>query len=813
MKHIYRFVLLVFLISMASAQENRTLNEHFTRERTYDVLHYKLDLNINEKAKSCAGEISIKLVPLRPQVNVIQLDAADMTIEKVNLWRQSLEFHVTGETLSVLLDNYYGFNDTLDLVISYSVSSPKKGLYFVTPDSGYPGTPWQVWSQGEPEENHFWFPCYDYPNDKATSELIATVNEKFTVISNGKLIEEKHNPRNHTITYHWLENKPHSSYLISLVAGEYYEMKDSSDNVPVSYYVYNDQKDNVLRSFGKTPKMIEFFSTKIGYDYPWEKYSQTVVQDFIHRGMENVSATTLFDAVLHDGRAHLDYSSDDLVVHELAHQWWGNLVTFRDWSHAWLSEGFASYCEVLFKEFDKGLDEAMKNIYDNQNNIIATDVADHRRPTVCNQYINPNDLFDNRIYGKGACILHMLRFVLGDELFWKSMNHYVHKHAFQNVETNDLKIAIEEATGYNLQWFFDEWIYKPGFPDFEVKSSWIQSRHSVQVSVKQVQKIDSLTGIFKTPVDIEVWVNGVPETHRVMITRVEEEFSFPAYQQPQLVIFDKGNYLLKKVNHQKLIDEWIFQLQHARDGVDRLLAVDELRWIADSLKALEVLNKAMLEDRFGEVRRNAAFALGDVRKSSVSGRLILGYGDHDARVRTAIVSVLGSYKGDDVVKTLRYAFENDSSYAVAAGALVSLTKADSINAKKYCLEGMKRSSYRETIRAAAVRALAEIGDEDALQTILEFSRYGNDRSLRVECLWMLGQHWKTNEGVVTYLIKSLKDPSFRIRRAAIEILGMIDNQRASKPLEQIIEQETDDRLVKLARESISKLRQTHLGKD
>jgi len=805
MKHLYLPVIFLFCSNILFAQ---IPVEHFARERTYDVLHYKLNIVIDEKAKKCEGDVSIRLIPLRPIFDEVELDAAEMQISKVNLGLKQLNFTHEGETLVVALDKPYGLTDTLNLTISYSVTSPKKGLYFVTPDSGYPNKQYQAWTQGEAEDNHYWFPCYDFPNDFATSEMIVTVNDRFTTISNGKLLDMKKNAKEHTATFHWFESKPHVSYLISLVVGEYVEVKDSWDNIPLSYYVYKHQQSDAMLSFIKTPKMIDFFSARTGYPYPWEKFAQTVVEDFIYGGQENVGAVTLTDNTIHDSRAHLDYSSDGLVAHELAHQWFGDMITCKDWSHAWLNEGFATYFENLFREYDLGKDDAAKEIMDQQIVLRNVDEDNRRRPTVCNRYIYPMDLFDSRIYGKGAVVLNMLRFYLGDELFFKAIDHYVSKFAFQSVETNDFKVAIEEATGYNLYWFFDQWIYKAGCPKFEITSKWDQTSRTVQLTVRQMQKVDSLTGIFKTPVDIEVWVHGEPEAHRVLISNAEETFSFPAYRQPDLIIFDKGSKLLKKLNFQKSLDEWIFQLRNASDGVDRLQAIDELRWYLDSNKVVDALSKTASEDNFWAVRSDAIWALGDSKRSSVADTIIISYGDRDARVRTACIASLGNFGGDKVLGILKYAFDKDSSYSVMAAALRSLTKADSINRKINCAEGLKRDSRNEIIRSTALRLLSEIKDEDALNIIMSYTRYGVDRNLRIQAVNLLATTWKERDDVFYSLLRMLRDPSFHVRRAVVNTIADIGDSRAIETLQKRVEEETDSRIIKDIREAVEKIQKT-----
>src|SRR5579862_3874861 len=513
--------------------------EHITPDRTYHVVHYKLNITVDVRGKTCGGTSNITLVPLRPNLDTVRIGAGDMKISGVTMGKSALQYRTQDETLLVALAKPGRLTDTMTLAIAYSVSSPKKGMYFTSPDSGYPERQWQAWTQGECEDNHFWFPCYDYLTDKFTSEMIATVDDKFVAISNGLLIDTKADPKHHTKTYHWKESKPHSSYLVSLIVGNYVGVKDSWKNISVTSYVYPFQKDIAKYSFGKTPKMIGLFSDKIGVSYPWEKFAQTVVQDFIFGGEENVTAVTLNDGTIHDARADLDRNSDGLVSHELAHMWWGDLLTCRSWRHAWLNEGFATYFEMLFTQYDKGQDDYLKEVQNNQNSILTTDNGEHRRATVSSTYNEPIELFGNRIYDKGGVILHMLRTYLGEELFWKSINHYATKFSYQNVETNDFKVAIEEATGENLDWFFNQWVYKPGYPEFTVAERYDADTKLVHLTVQQVQKRDSLTGLFICPLDVQVWVHDKPEIHRITCSKDSEEFTFSADEKPALVIFDK----------------------------------------------------------------------------------------------------------------------------------------------------------------------------------------------------------------------------------------------------------------------------------
>lgn len=779
---------------------------HYARERTYDVLHYRLNIDVNEKKKTCEGDVTISLLPLREEFDSLVLDAGTMSIDDIRLEGRAISHRHEGESLVLHLDKAYSLSDTLRLQISYSVMSPKKGLYFITPDSSYPNKHYQVWSQGQPEDNHFWFPCYDYPNDKATSEMIVTVSDELTAISNGTLIDVKKDEKNRTATFHWLERNPYSSYLISLVVGEYAEVQERWRSKPVSYYVYPEHKEIAHVSFGKTPDAVEFFSNVIGTPYPWGKYAQVVVQDFIYGGMENLSASTLSDVTIHDSRAHLDVSSDGLMAHELAHQWWGDLVTPRDWSHAWLSEGFASYFDMVFQEHDKGTDERDRMILDAHRSLSVNDVGKQRRPTVYNRYENVSDIYDNRIYGKGAAVLHMLRFTLGEELFWKSIRAYCEKFKFGLAETNDLKIAIEDATGYNLERFFRQWVYGAGFPEFHISKEWNVEERILRLTVKQTQTVDSLTGIFETPVDIQIWMNNKPVTRRIAITKPIEEIILPLPERPQLVLFDKGNRILKYSEVEQPIEEWVYQLRHAEDGVDRFLAVEKLRGITNNEEVARALSLVVINDPVWYIRQAAAYALGSFGDDSARTVLHSAYGDRDARVRSAVVASLGNFGSEESKKLILYAFEKDMSYYVAAAALQSLRLTDHRNIARHCMSALSRDSHHEVLRSAALNILAE-EDSESLETIKSYARYGVARDLRVEALRILQRYWGDEKATVDYIIGFLNDPSFHVRRTAISLLGAIGDSRAVPSLQQSAATETDSRLVHLAQESLKKIQE------
>ncbi|CUS78614.1 aminopeptidase N [Candidatus Kryptonium thompsonii] len=787
--------------------------EHPTRERTYDVIHIKIEVKLDEKQKTVDGKVTTKFVPLRPDFKVFELDAAEMKIGKVyfvNGKPLNFDFDSLAQKLKIYLDRAYSFRDTLSVVVEYFVSNPRKGLYFIQPDSAYPDKPYQIWSQGQPEDNHYWFPCYDFPNDKATSEVIATVNKNFVVISNGKLLSVKEDRKRGLKTYHWFMDKPHSSYLISIVAGEYVKLQDYYLDIPLEYYVYKTNAKYAKLSFEKTPEIMKFFSEKIGYKYPYNKYAQTIVEDFIYGGMENITATTLTSTTIHDERAHLDVSSDGLVAHEMAHQWWGDLLTCRSWEHAWLNEGFATYFTALYFEYARGKDEFQYSVYNMQRTAKFADMSD-KKPTVWNRYFDPTDLFGPHIYQRGGAILNMIRFILGDELFWKAINYYARKYEYQNVETNDFKIAIEEATGYNLKWFFDQWLYKAGYPIFEVSYVYNDTTKTLRLTVEQIQVADSLTPeVFKTPVDVEITTKESSKTYRIFISERKQTFDFSVNSKPLMVIFDKGNWILKDLFFEKSKDELIYQALNASEMIDRLWAVQELGRMVDKKDVVDVMMKLIKSGEFYAVRQEAINNLGKLKDESTARFLIDVFkNEQDSKVRRSIVEALKEFKFDFVAKFLAEVIENDKSYYVIASAVNSLALIDSVNRMSVIKNALAMDSHQEIIRTTALRRLSDFKntkyEKEAIDILKKYSVRGNHPSVRITAISTLSIFADKEPSIKDFIFGMVNTPEFFVRMVIYNVLGDIGDQEVLNYLKLAEKKELDGRMLQAIWDAIARL--------
>ena len=761
------------------------------RSHDYDVQHYRIEVSFDWAKKSVAGETTISLRPLRSDFKEVELDAAKMTINSVKLKDgQPLKYrYEDGENLFIALDKSYEAGSDIAVKIDY-LATPNKGLTFITPTESDPTRPYQIWSQGETEENHYWFPCYDYPNDKATSELIATVEDRFTVISNGSLVSVKPDAAKKRKTWHWKMDQPFSSYLVSIIVGEYAEVKDSYKNVPVVSYVYRNQVEEARASFAKLAAMVALFSEKTGFEYPYPKYAQTMVRDF-GGAMENITATTMTDNAVYDKRALLDVSSEDLVAHELAHSWFGNSLTCRDWGELWLNESFATLMEAIWTEHDKGRDDYLYEIYQDQETYFQAWSNGVRRPISTRRYPDPDSVFDAYSYQRGGAVLNMLRFVLGDQMFWTAIRHYVKKHQYQVVETQNLVVAIEEATGQNLQWFFDQWIYKMGHPEFDITSSYDESAKTLKLTVRQTQMPDEkrpwfdAPEFFTMPVEIAITTGAGEKINRVWIDKPEKEFSFALDSKPLIVNFDRGNKIIKRVKFERSDEELAHQLINDNDVMGRVLAAVELKARRTEVAA-RALSESAVRDRFWAVRVEATKALAAFGTQTTREGLLEAVKDKDSRIRREAIKGLAAFKDERHADLFINIIKNDPSYFAIVEAARGLGHTGSPLAYEVLTNAVKQESWQGIVRAGAITGLALVKDPRAIDTGLRYIAAGNPSAVRVAAIELLSQVGKGNEKAFELLVAALKDPSVQIQFTAVQALGLIEDARAIPALEAMV---------------------------
>ena len=518
----------------------------FNRPRTYDAEHYVIRVGFDREAKKVNGETTIRFKPLKDGMSTVEFDAVDLKFSEVSLVPSgtALKYKTEGGKIVITLDRAYGPNDTVTVKLVHSTIAPKKGVYFVDAEmqNGKELHSAQIYSQGEPDEARYWFPSFDFPSDKATFDEFVTAQAGETVVGNGELVDEANNSDG-TVTHHFKLNFPTPVYLISFVIGKYAKVTDKYKNVPLGFYVYPGTESIVPHSFGTTKDMLRVYEELTGIEYPFNKYDQTIVSVFNFGGMENITATTMADTEIMLGRFDLTRPGvHDLVSHELSHSWFGDLVTCRNWAELWLNEGFATFMEAAFREKMYGRRNYIIKILRDAETFISDDSVNTKRNGLYNQ--NADDvaaLFDRpaTTYNKGGAVLHMLREQVGNEAFWKAVNSYLTKHRFGNVESTDLLAAMEEASGQDLDWFFDQWVYIAGHPKLNVTHAWNEKSKTIRLTVKQTQEGDKLIpAAFRLPMDVEFTTASGKKDETITISKRVETFAIKLPARPTAIKLD-----------------------------------------------------------------------------------------------------------------------------------------------------------------------------------------------------------------------------------------------------------------------------------
>ncbi len=776
----------------------------YERSRPYRITHLFADLELDFGSKSVRGRAVLHFERAAPHATTFDVDAVGFDLESVRV--------DSGDGLRPAAHEYDGQTLTVSelpergqLRIDYR-ATPARGLYFLAPDEHVKDRPVQAWTQCQDEDARHFIPCIDKPHVKMTTELSATVPAGFQVLSNGEQLSADTRGRG-PWTYRFKLSEPHPSYLLTLVVGHFDVVEDrpavlGSREVPVRYLVPLGQAGNAARSLGETPRMLELFSRRFGVDFPWSRYTQAVVSDFIFGGMENTTATTLYEHVMLDERAALDVSSNELVAHELAHQWFGDYVTCRDWSHGWLNEGFATFCEHLEREDRLGRDEYDYAVAGDLDAYLSEATRRYQRPIVCRDYAEPIDLFDRHLYEKGGLVLHMLRRELTSEVFFAGVQRYLKRHAFQLVETNDLMRALEEVSGRSLERFFDQWVFRPGHPELTVKVAWDDGLLSV--SLKQSQKTGEVA-VFSLPVEIEVVEkDGTLTRHRKLVTDAQDVLTVPFDRRPAHVGFDPEQRLTAKLTFEAPPDMLRHQLEEGSNALLRWTAADALSKKQDAASVRALADSLGREGEAWMVRVESARALGKIRSEQALAALLAALQTPQPKVRRAVASALGAFRKPAAAKALEALFANEPSYLVTADAARALgnTRQPGVLAKLKDI--VDQPSWADVVRAGALDGMAQLRDDSALEFVQKRTRYGipsRGRRAAVHALAALGDGKKTREHLEDLLDD--RDPHFKID--VVAALSTLGDSKSRPALRRALEHELDGRVSRRLREALRDL--------
>ncbi len=795
------------------------------------VEHIDLHLTPDLERSALDGICTMTVRALDEEVPRLVLDAVDMTIARVERLsddekkRRQLQFVRRDNKLEIEFAPPIAAGERAKFAIAYRLSKPRHGLFFVKPTKARPDKVQHLWTQSQDENARYWFPCLDYPHEKQSSSTTIVVPKGMFALGNGELVERR-DDGDRTI-FRYRQDVPHSTYLMTMVAGPFVEIAQGAagrKKVPVFYYVLPGRESDGERAFGNTMRMLEHFEARTGMPYPYARYAQIAVSDFIFGGMENTSATTQTDRTLHDEKAHADFSSDPLVSHELAHQWFGDLLTCRDWSHAWLNEGFATFMECVWQEADLGYDERSYGILTFVAAYLKEDASRYRRPIVCNTYRDPIEIFDRHLYQKGAAVLHMLRGELGESRFWRAIELYVARNAGGTVETIDLIRAIEEATGRNLREFFDQWVFRGGHPVLDLSFAWDAKRKVATLTIDQKQRIDDDNPAYQFDVEVGfvAAAPGAPATNfgpgpvpgerriRAHIERAHETIAVALDFEPNLVRFDPGSFILASVSYRFGAERARAILRGDPDIAARIRAARELAKDGGQA-AREALAAAFSNEPFWGVLAEVAAAIGETRASWARSILIEALGHAHPKVRRAAAAALGNFHEAEAAGALAGLAHGDASYFVRAAALTALGKTRDPRALDVLASAVKERTWNGTVEAGAVLGLAELADARAMPLILDAGMPERDESLRRAAMMALGRIGELVETERTRAVDALEqrldDEAFLVQLDAISAAESLGDARLLPALERLSEQAFDGRVRRDAMEAAIRIRE------
>ena len=665
-----------------------------TYTRSNDLIHTKLDIRFNWDKEEVIGKAYLTFSPIFYSTRELILDAKNFDFDTISFVGKSepLSYAYNDNQIIIDLGQSFSKNDTFEIFLDYTAHPTKsggsnaitsdQGLFFINPKNEESNKPQQIWTQGETEWNSKWFPTIDKPNERCTQELSLTVSDKFVTLSNGALVNSTKN-NDGTRTDLWKMDQPHAPYLFMVAVGEFAVVREEWEGVQLEYYVEPKYEASAKEIFAHTPEMLSFFSERLGIKYPWNKYSQIVVRDYVSGAMENTTAVIFGDFVQKHAQELIDNGNDEIVAHELFHHWFGDYVTCESWANLTMNEGFATYSEYLWYEYKYGQDEADFHLL-NQADGYYSGANGSFHPLIHFGYRDKEDMFDAHSYNKGGAVLHMLRKYVGDEAFWASLNKYLVDNAYRAVEMHDLRLAFEAVTGEDLNWFFNQWFIEQGHPIIKLQYGYDEEENLAELTVTQIQEPESMAPIFKLPVLVDIYLkDGIaPIQKKIVVDQREQIFQFEVPSNPKAIVFDSERMLLAQILDDRNIDAHKFLYKNSSRFLDRFEAIQAL---SDSeVEGLETLKQA-IKDPFWYIRGNALQNIDpihiDDELKEVIKDLILN--DPKSQIRGLALNKLSEVGDKEIVEISKKVIDQEKSYIVIAVAFNNLISIDQDAALEY----------------------------------------------------------------------------------------------------------------------------------
>lgn len=780
----------------------------YARSREIDLRHVKLDLTPDFKKRSLAGVATLTFAPIGTPLRQLKLDAVDLRIAKVEASAAVEAWYANDRHVTITFTKAIDPDAEAEVTITYS-AEPRDGWYFRTEAMGYPKGDDHFWTQGQPEKHRHWFPGYDYPNERFTSEVICRVPKGMTVVSNGALIKES--VIGDQTLFHWKQEQEHVNYLISVVGGHFKRLEAKHGDLPMAFLTPPSEFAVAEHSFRDTPAILAFLEQETGVKFPWAKYYNICVSDFVAGGMENTSVTTLTTQTLFSPESENLRTSHRLDAHETAHQWFGDLLTCKDWSHLWLNEGFATFYTHLFDEHKFGVEEMRYRLWLDAQGILGNTDA---KPIVWRGYRDPFEQFDYRAYPKGAWVLHMLRSQVGTDRYRQCITTYIERNRNRNVETHDLIDVFEELTGRSWDEFFDQWVFHGGEPSLKAAYSWDQAAGQAKLSIQQTQKVNENVMLFDFPLPVRfIDDRGVSHEFTIRVHDAAEDFYFSLPNKPEIVRLDPDLTVLAGIDFTPPAPMLMEQLQNPNDMLGRLLAVKSLGGKNDG-QSLDGLKKALNGDAYYGVRIEAARALAKTHTPEALAALIDSQKQDDARAREEVTSAIGKFYSASAFAALRAIAAKERNPDIAADAIGALGKFLQDESRAILLAALDRPSYRHRVGSAAIQALRTRGGVETVPVLKEhlirnesiFVSQDFGRGLDALAYLARQQPDDAREETRRFIAGYLEHPKSTVRRGAIGALGTLEDPRSLGALRTFVEAGNPDLPEsKAADEAIKKL--------
>jgi aminopeptidase N len=762
-------------VAFSQGKPDNTAERKYAPDRNVDILHIIIDVTPDLKERSVAGTTTIKFSPIAKSLTELRLDAIGLFVSSVTSSAKIAGYNVTGKNIIITFDRPVEPGKETTVTIKYS-AFPKDGLFFRTPELGYKESDVHIFSQGETHSAPNWYPNYDYPNTRSTSEVICRVPPDMTVLSNGRLISEEIDKKTGLKAVHWKQEKPHANYLVALVAGKFEKLEGKHKNIPLAFYSTPSNIKFAETSFKNTAKIMDFLEKETGLDYPWNKYYQVTVEDFSSSGMENTTLTVLTDRTLFTPDFENIRSSDFLIAHEMAHQWFGDYVTCRDWSHLWINEGFATYYELLYEEFADGKDQMLYSLHNNAQSILSRNSEE--RPIVFKTYQNEGEQFDYRNYTKGGWILHMLRCQLGKDLYQKCVKELLIRRGLSSAVTEDFVSIIEEQSGRSYDRFFDQYVRFGRFPELNISYDWLQKEKLAKITIEQTQKPVNNIQIYYFPATIRFTIDGKNVDKEISIDSQKQDFYFPLPDKPGIVLFDPEYTLLAQVTFNKPRQMLYDQLADKSNSLGRIQAIEQLKENSDA-ETIKKLKDILDNDSFYGVRICAASALGDIKSDQAFEALAQSANQHDARVRREVITTIGSIYRPESFDLLVKTLNTEKNLDIVASCIRSLGLYQNEKTRELLTGYLKSDSFRSIYADSAVNAIRKLDDvscTDALkQTITERTGIFPVQTLSsaLDTLAYISRNEKDKTQIREFITEFVNNKNPKLQEGAIRALGTL----------------------------------------